>query len=112
MDQNATDASPDFIGGLPPPPGVILDLIDPPKNVGLIVVVFLGLILTTVCVWIRVWTKVRITKKVEWEDCKQRHAFFVRELMLRLFRCFFCSLGKTFYILIWSEITDTIRWDV
>ena len=32
MDQNATDASPDIIGGLPPPPGVIPNFIDPPKN--------------------------------------------------------------------------------
>lgn len=71
MDQNATHASPDIIGGLPPPPGVIPNFIDPPKNqVGVIVVGILGLLLTTVCVWVRVWTKFRITKRIEWEDCK------------------------------------------
>ncbi len=71
MDQNATHASPDIIGSLPPPPGVIPNFIDPPKTqAGIIVVVAVGLLLTTVCVCIRVWTKVRITKKVEWEDCK------------------------------------------
>ena len=71
MDQNATHAGPDFIGSLPPPAGVIPDFIDSPTNqAGPIIVGVLGLFSTTVCVWVRVWTKVRITRKVEWEDCK------------------------------------------
>ena len=71
MDENATHAGLDLIGGLPPPAGVISDFIDSHTNqADSIIVGDLGLFLTTLCVWIRVWTKVRITKKVEWEDCK------------------------------------------
>ena len=71
MDQNATHASPDSTGGLPPPPGVIPNPIDSPeKQGGLAILAVFGLFLTTVCVWVRVWTKVRIIKEVEWEDCK------------------------------------------
>ena len=71
MDQNATHASPEFVGGLPPPPGVIPNVIDAPKIQAVSIIVgSLGFFLTTVCVWVRVWTKVRIIKKVEWEDCK------------------------------------------
>lgn len=69
MDQNATHASPDSTWGLPPPPGVIPNPVySPEKQGGLPVLAVFGLFLTTVCVWVRVWTKVRIIKEVEWED--------------------------------------------
>lgn len=59
------------VGGLAPPPGVTPNFINPMNNQKLAFVVGgIGLALSTTCVWIRMWTKSRITKHTEWEDCK------------------------------------------
>jgi hypothetical protein len=57
--------------GLAPPPGEVPNLKDPPnERTTMIVVNTVYLVLTTVAIFIRMYTKGFIARRVEVEDCK------------------------------------------
>lgn len=57
--------------GLAPPPGQVPNLKDPPnERTTMIVVYTVYLLLTTVAVFIRMYTKAFIARRVEVEDCE------------------------------------------
>lgn len=59
------------IGGLPPPPGVIPNFVNPYSRGWLIILtIVICLTLTTLLIGIRICTKFLITKSHGWEDCK------------------------------------------
>ena len=60
---------------LAPPLGVEPNFVDPPnlKTLGLVVII-LCLILPTLAVWMRMYTKLRIIRQVVAEDCRLRSA--------------------------------------
>lgn len=72
------------MSGMKPPPGVIQNLEHPPtmQNWNLLCQV-ICLSLSTICVLIRMYTKIFITKSHGWEDCMLRGASF-DHLMLEL----------------------------
>lgn len=56
---------------IPPPPGKYSDLVNPPnlKTEGFVLMTFC-LILSTLVVSMRMWTKSRVIRKIVLEDCK------------------------------------------
>lgn len=71
--EQARGATPE-IGGLPPPPGVIPNFINPYSitTVGLGANI-LFLTLTTITTAIRCYTKVLVIQKQGWDDCQWNH---------------------------------------
>ena len=61
----------------PPPPGVIPNLINPQNlSVASNATVITCLVATTIFVWLRVYTKLRIYKSHGYEDCKAKSLLF------------------------------------
>jgi hypothetical protein len=66
---------------LAPPPGVVPNFIDPPTNRSAIFAVFITcLVIMTLAVTIRMYTKILMLKKLAIEDCKSTQAFHVYPL--------------------------------
>ena len=58
-------------GGLPPPPGVVPNFINPPSEQPVIITVqVLCLVSSTAFVAARVYTKARILRTLGWDDCE------------------------------------------
>lgn len=69
MREPSSTSSAGVKGGLPPPPGVILNFIDPfSLQAGIIANAVLCLVLTTISSVLRAYTKLFIIKSSEWED--------------------------------------------
>ena len=58
--------------GLKPPPGILPNFVDPPSQFERnIAVNSLCLIIATICVFIRAYTRICIMRSYGWEDCKK-----------------------------------------
>lgn len=58
--------------GLKPPPGVVPNFVDPPsQSAANVATQSICMILGTVCVFIRLYTRFFIVRSHGWEDCKQ-----------------------------------------
>lgn len=67
------DSTSNITGGLPPPPGVIPNFIDPYSKAWYsILTIVVCLTLTTLLIGIRICTKFLITKSHGWEDCEYK----------------------------------------
>lgn len=69
---STTTTNPLLGPGLEPPPGVIPNFTNPPdtQRTAFIVTLVLCLSVTSVFVPLRLYTKLFIVKKPQWEDCK------------------------------------------
>ena len=67
-----TQETPNSIWELPalaPPEGVVPNFVDP-ENLAYTSLWIVLLVIATVFVWVRMYTKIRITKKANLEDCE------------------------------------------
>ena len=59
------------VGGLPPPPGVTPNFVNPYSiQRYIILTAVIGLILTTLCVCMRIYIKARVVRSLGWDDCE------------------------------------------
>ena len=66
------------MGALTPPPSVVPHFDDFGKQeTPLVVFAIIGLTLPTTFVGLRLWTKLRISKDMGWDDCKHIHLCFI-----------------------------------
>ena len=70
MGSLANSTHPQIIGGLPPPPGVVPNFIDPYSLRGIIIAITaVEMTVTTTVTALRMYTKLFILKSHGWEDC-------------------------------------------
>lgn len=69
MDPASNPHPKEAVGGLPPPPGVVPDFSNPTLDY-VVASVAVCLSITTLAVWVRMYTVFRIIKLHGWADCK------------------------------------------
>ena len=93
MESASNPAENRLVGGLPPPPGVVPDFNNP--ALGYVIVSFaICLIMTTLVVWVRMYTVFFVIKSHGWADCKNLVSIKLLYLSLTLNRYFFSRMGK------------------
>lgn len=95
-DSNATS----IIGGLPPPPGVTPNFVNPESlHSEWVLMMSMCLTFTTIFVFLRMYTKLVIIKSHGWEDCKLRPndlKYLRFGFLIDLHRYLFHRMGTTF----------------
>lgn len=62
------------MGALTPPPGIIPHFNEPGgQQIQLLAFAIIDITLPTIFVGLRLWTKLRISKDMGWDDCKHMH---------------------------------------
>ena len=87
-----------------PPSGENSNFVDPPTfNTAMLVVDVLFLVLATLTVFIRMYTKIFINRKAHLEDCESNYSFLSYRNNLKLINADFCLLAwviDTFYVVV------------
>ena len=94
------EAQLEMLGALPPPPGITPNFVNPPSTQTTIIAIMVAcLVVTTVCVALRLYTKLYVLQKLGWEDRTWELSF--EDLVTNLgYRLLLNGMGSDYLLLL------------